>query len=110
MGSHLFKRCFPTPSSCHVSGRSERRPYTQVQTLREYSKTPARLAASVEIFHALTHRFLDGPRWTVRAKEVKPLLKQGIEQGDEKTRELALAAQEALLERGLFEFRDLDGE
>lgn len=78
-----------------------------IKKLEEISSKEERLHAAVEILNALISKESEELRWSYQEKMVRPILRRGLASTEEKTRQLAVQVQERLLERGLFEYLDI---
>ncbi len=84
------------------------RAYQFLDTLESWGCDPDRLPAACRLLRLLTSHFSDELRWSIQARRLRPLLRNGLAHADPDVRRDATQAQENLLRHGFFEVLDLD--
>jgi hypothetical protein len=78
-----------------------------LETISTYSNRPDRLRAALRILHALLSIPSDELKWSIRAKEISPLISKGLADDDSSVRQLAEQVRDLLLKLGFFEFLEV---
>jgi len=68
------------------------------------------LREGLQILAALLKKPSDELRWTIQAKELRPIISTGIQSGDTATKNVAEEVQDLLLNLGFFEFLELENK